>query len=49
MMMAWLRLTAQLLVRGAAFIFRPNALQRAAARSPRRLAKRPPRRRTFEY
>ena len=47
-MMAWLWLSAQMLVRAAAFIFRPDVLQRATARSPRRLVKRPPRRRTFE-
>jgi len=47
-MMAWLWVTARALVLGTARLFGPNALVRCTARSPRRLVKRPPRRRTFE-
>ncbi len=47
-MMVWLWVTARLLVRGTACLFGPNVLVRSAVRLPRRLVKRPPRRRTFE-
>ena len=47
-MMVWLWVTARALVLGTARLFGPNVPVRSAARSPRRLVKRPPRRRTFE-
>ena len=47
-MMAWLWITARVLVLGTARLFEPNVLVHSVARSPQRLVKRPPRRRTFE-
>ena len=47
-MMVWLWVTVRVLVRGTARLFGPNVLVHSAARRPRRMVKRLPRRRTFE-
>jgi len=48
-MMIWLWIAARVLVLGTVRLLGPNVPELCAARSSRRLIKRAPRRRTFEY
>jgi len=47
-MMVWIWVIVRALVLGTVRLFRPNLLVHSIARSPRRIVRRPPRRRTFE-